>query len=661
MKRLSRILVVFIAIGMVVSLTMILPAGAETTTKGSQKATASEFVLCNLDWTGDIEGVQVFDILDLKGEGPFDIREKMSLKGDASWQGVHGFKKPKVEGDYIVWEGLKSKDYASYVAGAKLSESMVEDARTRIPLDMHFKYKFDGAPVSDLNEITGKSGRFELELTLRNTSKEKTRVQYKDPDTGQMVEEEVETYLPMVISPYDWYFDNRIFYNIETDPTGLVIPMPDFTNVQWTIPLFPPATQESHTIWVRANVKNFQMPPLTIGAAFVIPETNAEDSTYLLKAGLEQIYAGLKKLDAGVGEPQTKDTLLYAITSVHEGLQKMGAGLPKAKVSLDEKLITGVAQMVAGIGDMNTRDTLLNGLAQIKGGILQMSAGLGTTTTPDTLLKSLQDMANALIGLLKPAMTVPGTVPVPNPSPPPDTINIPNLRSMLNTIYTTFGLAPGNPLYDGTEGALAYCIGVIDKLYLGLTGTPTTLPPKGGVIYNLQAMKTGMDAQILPGLDKLIAGLEKIKAGLSTGSMSNPGVKEGLILISQGLGEAVAGIGSSGTPNTLLYGTNAIKEGLTSVGDGTGQLARGVYNFLKAFYMTDAQVAAIAKRGEEYDHLLGKAENAENQVRFLFQTKPTYNYTTGGKGGWVVALVLSIVIGLILVGGGIMLGRRGAA
>jgi len=157
------------------------------------------------------------------------------------------------------------------------------------------------------------------------------------------------------------------------------------------------------------------------------------------------------------------------------------------------------------------------------------------------------------------------------------------------------------------------------------------------------------------------AGLKKIKVGLSSGDLNNPAVKEGLILISEGLGEAVAGIGSAGTPDTLLYGTNAIKEGLTSVGSGTGQLARGVYNFLKAFSSTEAQVAAIAKRGEEYDHLLGEAEDAENQVRFLFQTKPTYNYTTGGKGSWVVAIILSIIIALLLVGGGIMLGRRGAA
>jgi hypothetical protein len=648
--------VVLIALGMVVSLTMILPASAETATKGSQKVTDSEFVLCDLDWNGDIAGVQVFDILDLKGDGPFNVRERKSIEGDAGWQGVHGFKKPKVEGDYIVWEGLKAKGNASYVAGAKLSESMVEDVRTRIPLDLHFKYKFDGAPVTDLNEITGKSGRFELELTLRNTSKEKTRVTYKDPDTGQMVEDEVETYLPMVISPYDWYFDNRIFFNVEADPTGMVVPMPDFTNVQWTIPLFPPATQESHTIWVRADVKNFQMPNLTIGAAFVIPETNQEDNTFLLKSGLEQIYAGLKKLDEGVGEPEKEDTLLYGITAVNDGLEKLGAGLPEAKASLDEKLITGVAKIVAGIGSAETDKTLLYAANAVINGLNGIKAGIGTgmSDSGSTMLKGMETLKLILsspAGALGP--TWPG-----------------GIEQLATTILTT--ATPLTSYPDSNVQAAATAIVTLAQTIIAFAKGPAPSPLvpaytiAGNVITGLNTTKAGIgsastDGTLLYAMAAIQSGLDSIKAGLSTGSLSNPGVKEGLILISEGLGEAIAGIGSSGTPDTLLYGTNAVKEGLVGVGDGTGQLSRGVYNFLKAFYMTDAQVAAIAKRGEEYDHLLGKAENAENQVRFLFQTKPTYNYQTGGKGGWVVAIVLSIIFALILVGGGIMLSRRGAA
>ncbi len=657
MKRLRRILVVLIALGMVVSLTMVLPASAETATRGSQKVTDSEFVLCNLDWTGDIEGVQVYDILDLKGDGPFDVREKMSLGGDISWQGVHGFATPKVEGDYIVWEGLKAKGNASYVAGAKLSESMVEDVRTRIPLDLSFKYKFDGAPVSDLNEITGKSGRFELELTLRNTSKEKTRVSYKDPDTGLMVDEEVETYIPMVISPYDWYFDNRIFFNVETDPTGMIVPFPDFTNVQWNIPLFPPATRESHTIWVRADVKNFQMPPLTVGAAFVIPETNQEDSTYLLREGLKTIYAGIKKLDEGVGEPEKEDTLLYAISAVHEGLGKLGAGLPTAKVSLDQKLITGVQQMVDGIGAATTKDTLLYAVNAVINGLNGILAGIGSGIT-DSGSTMLKGMATLKLILSSPAGALGPTWPG----------GIKQLATNIESEAEPFlDYRDDDDVADAAETIFT----LAGKIKASIQGpvTPPLVPAytiASSVESGLNSVKAGIGSAgtkdtLLYAMAAIDAGLKKIKVGLSSGDLNNPAVKEGLILISEGLGEAVAGIGSAGTPDTLLYGTNAIKEGLTSVGSGTGQLARGVYNFLKAFSSTEAQVAAIAKRGEEYDHLLGEAEDAENQVRFLFQTKPTYNYTTGGKGSWVVAIILSIIIALLLVGGGIMLGRRGAA
>lgn len=897
MRRTKKTLVLLLSLGMVIALTTAIPAGATTEKTGKKEVVDSEFVFCTMDWSGEIEEVQVFEILSLKGDGTFDVREKKAFGENTGWQGVKGFKKPKVEGDYLVWEGLKSKDNASYIAATKLSEAMVEEARTRIPLDVRFKYKFDGVPVTDLDEITGKSGRFEMEVTFKNTSKEKTRVEYKDPDTGEMKEAEVETYLPLVIQPYDWYFDNRIFYNLEADPTGLVVPMPDFYNVGWSIPLFPPATEESHTIWIKADVKDFELPPLTLAVAFVFPETNQVNPTALFKAGLQQLYGGVKQINEGIGDPSKEDTLLYGITAIDEGLKQMAnaqEGLPYAKSNIDSKMIPGVKQAAAGIGSETTPDTLLYADAQVIAGLEQMKqgigapgaadtllyamakmdeglneiamgigdpttsdtlryamaqmqaglesikAGIGSASTPNTLLYAVAAVQAGLSSMLVGAnqmivgigdASTPGTIlnglaqvvagiqlmsaglgGVGQPGTIIDGLNqmATNLNgSLIPGVQQIQGaLSPGGgltTLYDYTQTVAKPITDAVDpNIWLNqqamMNGYATGLgniaagliaiynglaaPFPNGIIANLLLAKNMMDTQIIPGLQQIIAGLDnpsgipqpgikqglqqiamgigsastpgtllyamaqiqaglqgiaagigdptvnpsllyaavavqggllqilngigshatpdtllyavaaveaglnqmkagigdaatnpsllyamaamqmglyQMKAGMSTGDPNNPGLLEGLQLLSAGLADAVAGLGSAETPDTLLYGTNAIKEGLTQVGGGTQQMVDGLYKNLVMLNTTEAELAAIAKRAEEFDHLLGRAEDATNQVRFVYQAKPTYNYKAGSKASWVVAIVLSIVFALILVAGGIMLSRRAAA
>ena len=87
------------------------------------------------------------------------------------------------------------------------------------------------------------------------------------------------------------------------------------------------------------------------------------------------------------------------------------------------------------------------------------------------------------------------------------------------------------------------------------------------------------------------------------------------------MNEAVAGIGSARTPDTLLYGTNAVAERHDATSsEGTMALEEGLLAVLTQFSMTDAELEVIAERGEEFDHFLGRAEDAENNVRFVYQS-----------------------------------------
>ncbi|MDI6831462.1 MAG: hypothetical protein QME88_09045 [Actinomycetota bacterium] len=794
MRRVKRIFIILVAMGLVASLAMAIPASAKSG-GGNVRVLDSEFVLCTMTSTGEIEEVQVFNILSLNGDGTVTVKQEKAFEEVGGFQGVKSFAKPKVEGDYIVWPEISVSGNKNVVANTKLSEAMVEEARTRIPLDVKFKYWFDGEPVTDLDTITGKSGRFKMELTLKNTSKEKRVVEYEDPATGEMKKEEVDVYLPLVILPYDWYFDNSIFFNLECDETGIIVPMPDFFNVGWSIPLFPPATEESHTIWVAADVKDFKLPPLTLSVNFVFPHTNQSNPLELLGPAIKQVYGGVKQLNQGVGAPDKADTLLYGITAIDGGLQKLAGGLPTAKSNIDAKLIPGVAQMAAGIGSAGAPDTLLYADAKAIEGLQGIKAGIGSETTEQTLLyaanaihTNLQAISNGLGDATNPNSLIGGIYAVMlglrNPDPAAQDI-LKGLQQISGAIGSTsdadslLGAAqiladntnPSSPtslyaaiygvwqslkvetgmdmtlrdyvnkltepdktaaliMIDGSMGPpptpglatyLSMAYGGVAQIHDNITKyDPTFVDP--GLIQVLQALKGGADqmiagvGQMADGLSQIYAGLvsikngigsaptdentllfaiaaiesglnsikggigdmtvngtllyalaamqnglTQIKAGLSSGDVNSPGVKEGLMLLSAGLGDAVAGLGSHGTPDTLLYGSGKLTEGLTQVGEGTSKLEEGLTTMVSTLNLSSAELEAIAQRADEFDHFLGRAEDAENQVRFVYQSKPTYNYVSGSKTSWIVAIVLSILIALGLVGGGIMLSRKGAA
>ncbi len=399
MRKFRRIMLVLIASGLIVSLTMIIPAGAASSQKGDVKVMDAELVYAETDSVGTIEKVQVVDWVSLSGDGTVNVREDKGFSGSSKFQGVHGFATPKVEGDQIVWGDLTSKGDAQAIASTQFSKEMVDQAKAKIPLDLHYTYTLDGKKVNP-EDITGQSGHFKMELTMTNKSKEKSTVEYKDPDTGQMKQTEVETYLPMVIAPYDWYFDNKVFHNLTADETGVVFFFPDFYQVGWSIPLFPPATKESDTISIEADVTDFRMPVLTLPVAFVFPKTNQIDPLPTFKAGFEQLYGGIKQVDQGIGDTTTTNTLLNGITQVDSGLQQMAStsvGLPYAKANIDSQLIPGVDSLItSGVGSAGAPGTLLYGINESTAGLNAFSAGIGSATGDGTLLYGMNELKTGL-------------------------------------------------------------------------------------------------------------------------------------------------------------------------------------------------------------------------------------------------------------------------
>ncbi len=935
MRHIKRRAKIFASILMaaVVVFTMIafFPAASAEPADSDIEIFSSEAVVLDTDHYGDIEKVRIVTFFGLTGDGSVDVYKEKTLEGESKWQGVHGFTTPVVEGDYLVWRGLDVDGFRNVMSSTEIkNEGMVEEVSLRIPLDLQYRYYLDGEEV-DPETITGKSGHFRLELTMTNTSAEMTTLEYEDPATGEMKTKEVETYIPLAILPYDWYFDNNVFFNLEADPTGIVVPLPDHYQIGWSIPLFPPATEASNTIWIEADVKDFRLPTLVLSANFVFPQTNQRDPIPEFIVGLETLYDGVRQMKDGLGTTETEDTLLYGAAAIKDGLEQMAEGLPEAQAALNTQLIPGVDEAVAGIGTPGTPDTLiyainatsvglmsmvggiggpdvansaLYALSAMSAGLEEMTAGIGSTDTPDSLLYAADQVAANLekmeqgigsaamedtlffamsgmrdgllemkegigspdtdLSLLNGVFQVKGGLQqlkdgISSPVGDPDLLYaIEQVEAGLNEILAGIGSpeTPDTALYaltemiDGMYLLIGACMGsigfvnlakneindvgglrdlvseympepqrtkalnYIDHPLLGINsyldlanqltiqiwngigdpgakdsllygcnelrkgmeemkvgiGSPNSDP---SLLFAMAKMKEGMVDEFLPGIDLMLYGcgeiangldrmlvgigsattnpsllygvdqveyglklmkdgigsanaddtllyamsamsgglnemkegigtsattdsllyaaaqvsngmelmkagigaegvpdtllyamaqvqhgLHKMKTGLSSGDLNDPGLKEGLIMVSAGLGDAVSGLGSVSTPDTLVYGADQIEAGLTEMGDGTGQMYEGLAGNLAELYLTESQLEAIKIRGEEFNHIMGSTENAENSLAFIYQAPPTYNYKQGSKSSWMVAGMISMVIVIALLLMSLLLRRR---
>jgi hypothetical protein len=86
--------------------------------------------------------------------------------------------------------------------------------------------------------------------------------------------------------------------------------------------------------------------------------------------------------------------------------------------------------------------------------------------------------------------------------------------------------------------------------------------------------------------------------------------------------------------------------------EGTQVMSAGLAEGLMELNLTEGELEAIKKRGEKFDFLLGRAEDADNVVSFVYENASAASYMEGSSA--TVALVVSIVIAVLLVGAGVI-------
>lgn len=492
-KNISKILVCALVLALVFPLVNLVGGSLATTNGENVKVQDHQFIIEEMDPSGKVDNVRVMDWLALKGDGTVDVQRPTGLSKPPKIQNMKGFAAPEVKGDTIYWKGLKASgpvNVSNVVSQNILNkDDITASALTeKVPLLVRYTYFLDGKRVK-LQDIAGKSGHFRLECYMKNLSKKKEMVTYTDSTTGERKTELTEVYLPLVVSPMDWYFDNNVYSNVKTDPTGIISYIPTDFQISWSIPLFPPATEPDNTIWMEADVKDFSMKPLSLTCAFIFPKTNQADPIPQFQAGLAQLYGGVELLGAGLGQAVVglgstgmSQTLLWGIGQITGGLEQLAdpaAGLPFAESMIRTQFIPGALELYTGLGSAETPNTLLYGMNQVFGGLSQFQAGIGTAETPNTLLFG----ASAMAGGLNQIAAGIGSTSTPG--------------SLLASI--------GNPTDSALAGQLTL-IGALNDIKAGIGSAAVPLSLLGGIGNPTDSA--------LAGQETLFGGLNDIKSGI---------------------------------------------------------------------------------------------------------------------------------------------------
>lgn len=492
MKKLGKrpLLVGLVLLALMLPL-VVVSGGAAVTEDKKVVIDDHQLVFEELQPSGKVDSVKVIDQLALDGNGRVTVVRPMDLEENPKVQGLNGFTVPEVKDGNMTWKDVQVDGPASYVTQNTLTKDSQAPALERMPLDVRFSYWLDGERVNDLKDITGKSGHFRMELYMKNVSKKKETVTYEDSITKQKKTEVTETYMPIVISPYDWYFSNERFFNVKADPTAIIFYLPTASQIGWSIPLFPPATPDTSTTWVEADVKDFAMNPLTLSIAFVYPHTNQTDPIPQFVGGLTSLYGGVQQLSAGMGQMLVglgssgiSDTLLWGINQLYGGLTQMAdasEGLPYAASNVSDQMIPGVETALAGLGGATTPNTLLYGANAITTGLETVQGFFGSATKPDTLLYGTNALATGL-------------------------------QEMQGFI--------GSPSSSGSllGGTSTIAEGLTDISVIIGDGSPGLTLQYGAneLVGQLQEAKAGLDTLLIPGLQGISGGLSTIADTINT-------------------------------------------------------------------------------------------------------------------------------------------------
>ena len=651
--RIHRLMVVFLVFALVAAAPLAAFGAGGTVSQIKD----NELVLTTLDANGNVSGIQVLNHLRINGEGMVQVTDK-SAYGISSVRNLYGKEKVVAgDGQLVINTQVKGSKDIYYLA--TLEESAVKDMKPPISLDI--QYFLDGQQLKPA-ELLGKSGHLKIVVTVENTTGVPKVLEFQN-DKGEKFTKEAIVFTPYAVSLSGWKFDNKYFDNVTApgvggeSPEGVVTDIQGVTNVNWTIPLIPPAYPSKQYAVLEADGKNIQLSSFDIAVIPVLPETSQTDSLGGMKTAFEKLYAGFDSIEKGVGTPSKPDTLLNGFNTVLKAL-----GNDQAEGSV----INGLGQISGGL------DSLYGNLIKIRMGLATPGFNPATfdaqqgkdaegrspgakdavdlvhLSVDQKLIKAVEAQETLVAGLS-------GVIGNPADVGKPPSAST-SLFNDLNTLKAAAGSGPAADLISkAIIPKVTVLSGNLNALQKG--GKITTSAGQVEFPASVGAVKAGL-GQVCDSLGKASAGLDQIAKGLGDVKADGTPVpvlvegRPGTVLFAMAVLKDGGGKLHSGVSQQLVPGLVKMQAGVGQIGEGAAtakvSLAAGLVDLSSAGAIKES----LKANADAVDTFLGKPDDALGQVVYVYRTAPVQP-KAGGTVNGLIALV--ICLGLLAAFG------RGAA
>ena len=635
----------FKAIALITSLFILLsPAlpvfGAEA--NGTLKGT--ELVISTLNQNGEIADIQVLTHLQGIGQGTVSVNDSLKYK-ISSLRNLYGSEKLNLQDSQLSTQltidptkGHSDLYYLAQIADPKEAES-------KLPVRVKVKYYLDGVEMTPA-QIAGKSGKLKIVTELENLTGETKTLEYVN-DQGETIKTDALIYTPYVVSLSGWEFDNKIFRNVSApgvtgeSPEGVIVDNQGITTINWTVPLIPPSYPARQYTTLEAEGVNITLPSLKIVVIPIVPVTSSNDTLGSVQSSLAQLYNAFDAIEKGIGTATQEDTILFGLNSLKTGLGELGGGI--------NSLTQNIKALKAGISNSSfnlaTYDSAKGTDAAgnkpgVKEAILLSKAAIDSQLLPafDGQLQVL----TGLEGVVGKATTT--------PAEPSATTSLYNdavyLKALLGKLLAE---SPYAGAVDGIiTNAMLTKIGVLSNnltvLKSGgnlITSTGTT-PFPAGVSTVQQGAKTlsASLGQTSAGIDQILTGIGPVDAyGQPVKVVVNG--KPATILY------ALSYFNSS-INEAVIPGIDKLIAGSQKIGEGSSQAKAAITSGLNQMQAAPAIVSALESNLESSGRFLGESNSIEGTPTYVFQTPVIVvedHSLYYGLGVIVVALLVLIAFG----------------
>ncbi|MDO9379381.1 MAG: hypothetical protein Q7T56_11080 [Nocardioidaceae bacterium] len=541
------------------------PAAMAAGSGGDVDVVNTETVQVKLDADGTVGTERVYEQVALTGKGTVDLDNPISNNRLRNLDGFGGFD---------VEDGVQK---VQATVDGSVRFRTVSNYSKKLPLKVTVRYFLDGRPVS-ADDVVGKDGELEVRYRVENVTGRSQDVTYTDGQ-GQEVTEKSDVVVPMVgtlttTAPSTFTDVTSGEANIAGDGKG-------GTKLSFTMTLFPPIGSPTAEFGYTAQMSDGQVPAAAISAVPVnplqSPSFKGGAASYqggaqtgaTLTAGATTIDENLLRLRDGASD------LLAGLIQLRDGSGTLAEGLNDRAVPGTRKAADGAGQLADGA------DQLDSGAARAAAGAEQLDAGAKKLRTGakalDAGASDIDDGANQLDGGAKTLDR--GAQDLDEGAEAVDT----GANAVADGLEEAGGKAPA--LIDGLEQVQAG-LGQVDagleklgkdvgaggaQLSAGIDQLQAGIGSKsanGTLLNGVAQLQGGISGQIVPGLDRILAGIPESRDGLRCASEILVDLASNDAADDLDVGRCPQGAGVSAIPATLSP-ADPIRAGvLRQVADG---------------------------------------------------------------------------------------------